>query len=122
MPKLFISHGSLDKPIARQLRQALANAGIEAWIDEHELRGGDDLPDEIAQAIEAAKAFLLLVSRNAFESDWVNDELALAASPWPSASNCSPTRPPPPRPSCASWPPIPSSRTPCAHSSPPSSP
>jgi hypothetical protein len=78
MPKLFISHGTKDKPIARRLQQALDDRGLPAWIDERELRGGDDLPDELERNIQAARAFLLLVSPAAFESEWVSAELDLA--------------------------------------------
>jgi tetratricopeptide (TPR) repeat protein len=78
MTKLFISHSSQDDPFVRDLQQALADHGQDVWIDSRELRGGDPLWSEIQKAIEDASAYAVLVSPNAFQSDWVGDELAHA--------------------------------------------
>ncbi len=78
MDKLFISHSSQDDAFVRELRAALADHGQDGWIDSRELRGGDPLWTEIQKAIEQAESFAVLVSPNAFQSDWVGDELAHA--------------------------------------------
>ena len=75
MTKLFISHSSQDDAFVRNLRIALAEHGLDGWIDSRELRGGDLLWPAIKQAIEAASGYAVVVSSNAFQSEWVSDEL-----------------------------------------------
>ena len=62
----------------RDLRAALADQGQDGWIDSRELRGGDPLWQEIQTAIEEASGYAIVVSPDAFQSDWVGDELAHA--------------------------------------------
>ena len=78
MTKLFISHSSIDDAVVRELQQALADLGQDVWIDSRELRGGDPLWPVIQKAIEDASAYAVVVSTDAFQSDWVGDELAHA--------------------------------------------
>jgi tetratricopeptide (TPR) repeat protein len=75
MTKLFISHSSQEDAFVRDLRAALADHGQDGWIDSRELRGGDPLWPEIQKAIEAASAYAVVVSPEAFESRWVGKEL-----------------------------------------------
>jgi hypothetical protein len=75
MTQLFLSHSSTDDPFVRDLRAALADHGQEGWIDSRQLRGGDPLWPEIEQAIEAATAFVVVVSPAALQSKWVRKEL-----------------------------------------------
>ena len=78
MKNLFISHSSKDDDFVRDLRAALADHGNDVWIDSRELRGGDLLWPEIQKAIEAATAYAVVISPDAFQSDWVGDELVHA--------------------------------------------
>src|SRR6201988_4946100 len=78
MKNLFISHSSKDDDFVRDLRAALADHGNDVWIDSRELRGGDLLWPEIQKAIEAASAYAVVISPDAFQSDWVGDELVHA--------------------------------------------
>jgi tetratricopeptide (TPR) repeat protein len=73
--KLFISHSATDDDFVRELREALANHGQDGWIDSRELRGGDSLWLEIQRGIEAASAFVVVVSPEALQSKWVGKEL-----------------------------------------------
>jgi hypothetical protein len=72
---LFLSHSSADDGFVRELRQALADLGQEVWIDSRQLKGGDPLWSEIQAAIEKASGLAVLVSPDAFQSDWVAKEL-----------------------------------------------
>jgi tetratricopeptide (TPR) repeat protein len=77
---VFISHSSKDDGIVRELRQALEALGIETWADSERLAGGDLLTPEIQKAIENADHFLVVVSVNALNSDWVQREIKHARS------------------------------------------
>ena len=78
MTKLFISHSSHDDDFVRELRAALADHGQSGWIDSRELRGGDPLWPEIQRAIEAASAYVVVVSPEGLQSKWVGKELRYA--------------------------------------------
>jgi len=78
MTKLFISHSSEDDEFVRNLRAALADQGLQGWIDSRELRGGDPLWPEIQRRIEAAGAFAVVVSPAALQSRAVGKELRYA--------------------------------------------
>lgn len=77
-PKAFISHSSADKErfvleFARRLR---TDFGIDAWVDQWEIRPGDSFVERIYDhGIGQADAFLVVVSTNSTGSAWVRDEL-----------------------------------------------
>jgi len=72
--RIFISHSWQDKPLARRLEEELENAGAEVWIDHSGIRGGDDLPERISNALEWCNEFVLLWSETASKSTWVKRE------------------------------------------------
>src|SRR6185295_2985849 len=74
MTKLFISHSSKDDAFVRDLREALADSGQDAWIDSRELRGGDPLWSEIQKAIDEASAYAVVVSPDSLQTKWVSKE------------------------------------------------
>jgi hypothetical protein len=47
----------MDKPFVRRLHAELRLRGIDAWLDEAEIRVGQSIPEEIGRAIGAADAF-----------------------------------------------------------------
>jgi tetratricopeptide (TPR) repeat protein len=78
MNNLFISHSSQDDAFVRDLRAALADHGVSAWIDSRELLPGGLLAPEIQKAIRDASAFAVVVSTDALQSKWVAKELRYA--------------------------------------------
>jgi tetratricopeptide (TPR) repeat protein len=78
MSNLFISHSSRDDDFVRDLRAALADHGLQVWIDSRELSGGDPLWAEIQKAIDDAAGYAVLVSPNSLQSKWVGKELRYA--------------------------------------------
>lgn len=78
MGKVFISHSSQDDGFVRDLRAALADLGRYGWIDSRELRGGDPLWPEIERGIVEASAFVVVVSPDGLQSEWVGKELVRA--------------------------------------------
>jgi hypothetical protein len=75
---IFISHATKDDPFVKELRTALAGLGLSVWVDSRNLRGGAKLAPEIAQAIEQARQFIVVISPNTVNSTWVRKEIQLA--------------------------------------------
>ena len=75
---IFISHSSKDDELVNALRKSLGIQGLETWVDSWRLAGGDDLEPKIKKAIEQAKAFIVVLSQNAFNSSWILKEVKYA--------------------------------------------
>ena len=75
---IFLSHSWTNKPIARQLVEALAREHLPAWLDEQQLDAGAGLRAGLLDAIAKSDAYLYLVSKDANSSKWVHDELQFA--------------------------------------------
>jgi TIR domain len=75
---VFISHSSHDKVFVRKLASGLLAEGFPVWLDSWELDLGDSLLDKIYDGIDTSSVVLLVISRTALESGWVNRELNAA--------------------------------------------
>lgn len=76
--KIFFSHSSRDKALLRELRDCLP-PWLTAWIDEDELRFGEDLEVSLKGAIDDQTDYLVLfVGHEAFASPWVRREVEWA--------------------------------------------
>jgi hypothetical protein len=78
--KVFISHSSLDKPFVRRLSQRLEREGFPVWLDERELVAGDSLGKKISEALDSARAVLVVASKASIKSNWLSFELNKATS------------------------------------------
>jgi hypothetical protein len=74
----FISHSTRDKPFVRRLAADLVAHGVKVWLDEQRLLVGDSIPEKIAQGLAESDFFLIVVSANSVESEWVKKELSSA--------------------------------------------
>ena len=74
----FISHSARDKPFVRRLAADLVAHGVKVWLDEQRLLVGDSIPEKIAQGLADSDFFLIVVSANSVESEWVRKELSSA--------------------------------------------
>jgi TolB-like protein len=61
---VFLSYSSQDAPAARRLCEGLRAVGIEVWLDQSELRGGDAWDASIRSQIKACALFVPLISAN----------------------------------------------------------
>jgi TolB-like protein/cytochrome c-type biogenesis protein CcmH/NrfG len=61
---VFISYASQDAEAARRICAALRAAGIEVWLDQSELRGGDAWDQMIRQQIHDCALFIPVISIN----------------------------------------------------------
>ncbi len=74
MPKVFISHSWEDSEISRKLADYLRHDGSEIWIDYARISGGESLPRRISEALGWCDTLVLLWSKSAFDSYYVNLE------------------------------------------------
>ena len=76
-PKVFVSHASEDKArfvvdFARRLREN----GVDAWLDQWEMKPGDSLVDKIfEEGLRDARAVIVVLSRTSVLKPWVREEL-----------------------------------------------
>ena len=76
--KVFISYSRKDIKFARRLATDLENAGFDVWWDISDLQGGDDWVRFIPAAIEASRSFVVLLSPDSIQSEWVSKEYSYA--------------------------------------------
>src|SRR6266436_1919828 len=72
---VFISYSSLDAWIARTMAEKIKSLGVDCWLDEKDLEGGDVIPDEIIRGIDACQDAIVLISPNSVNSQWVSFEI-----------------------------------------------
>jgi TolB-like protein/tetratricopeptide (TPR) repeat protein len=60
---VFLSYASQDAEAARRIADALRQGGIEVWLDQSELRGGDSWDASIRRQIKACALFIPIISR-----------------------------------------------------------
>jgi TolB-like protein len=61
---VFLSYASQDAEAARRIGEALRRAGIEVWLDQSELRGGDVWDQKIRREIHDCSLFIPVISSN----------------------------------------------------------
>ena len=78
--EVFISHSSLDKPIADAACAALENGGIRCWIAPRDVQPGRSFAGEINRAIQHSKVMVLVFSTHSNTSEQILREVQLAAN------------------------------------------
>ena len=76
--RIFISHASEDKRVARRVAAILRRQGWDTWLDESDIRGGASWAASIQQALRSCSVMVLLVTANSVAKEWVLDEVAAA--------------------------------------------
>jgi len=61
-PSVFLSYASADRAAARALRDTLAAAGLDVWLDEEELAGGEAWDAKIRNQIRTCTYFMPVIS------------------------------------------------------------
>src|SRR5215468_375144 len=61
---VFLSYASQDAEAAARICAALRAAGVEVWIDQSELRGGDAWDQSIRKQIKNCALFIPVISQN----------------------------------------------------------
>jgi hypothetical protein len=74
----FISYSSKDQAFAGQLHADLQAKGVRCWFAPHDMRTGAKILDAIDEAIRGLDKVLLVLSKRAIDSDWVEGEVTRA--------------------------------------------
>ena len=76
--QIFISYSRKDQEFVFKLANDLEARGGSVWLDQADIRGGTQWRQSIASGIAQAGAFLLLISPDSMDSEYVNIELDIA--------------------------------------------
>ena len=71
--QIFISHNYKDDAFCHELATSLRDAGADVWYDEHDL-SSDDLLRTVPKELGRRKVFIVILSKSAFASQWVQRE------------------------------------------------
>jgi hypothetical protein len=80
MTQVFISYSRKDLAFVERLSNDLQAAGLDVWYDLSGLDGGTRWGREIQNAIEESQCFVVVLSPNSVESEWVEKEFMYANS------------------------------------------
>jgi hypothetical protein len=64
--------------VAEDIGRRLLDKGIDVWLDKWEILAGESLTSSIAQGIDSASAFIILMSPRSMKAKWVKEELRIA--------------------------------------------
>ena len=73
MSHIFISYSHKDKKYVEKLEKKLLDEGFDVWID-HRIDYGARWTKAIERAIDTCDAYIVVMSENAKESQWVERE------------------------------------------------
>jgi formylglycine-generating enzyme required for sulfatase activity len=80
MTQVFISYSRKDLAFVEHLAEDLKAAGLEVWYDLSGLDGGTRWGREIQRAIQQSQIFVVVLSPNSIDSEWVEKEFMYANS------------------------------------------
>jgi hypothetical protein len=77
--KVFISYSHKDKAYADQIRDAiLLFSDFNVWMDARFIEPGDHISGKILQGLKESAYYVLLISENSNQSEWVKREISIA--------------------------------------------
>src|SRR5438552_19102086 len=71
---IFLSYSSKDKAVVSTVAERLRADGLRVWLDDWEIRPGDNIPAKIEEGLEHSRVLVLCMSAHAFGSDWAKLE------------------------------------------------
>ena len=74
MPDVFISYSADAKKLADRLAGSLQSEGVATWSEFENLSPGERLYDQIQQALDQAKCYLIVVGPRNLMRDWQDQE------------------------------------------------
>jgi len=76
--RVFLSYAECDDGLARQVADALRDAGLDVWLAESEIMPGDNWAEKLAEALSHSDAMVVLLTHEALQSTWVRREIEYA--------------------------------------------
>jgi hypothetical protein len=77
---VFVSHSSKDRWIARQMAATIEREGkgigLQVFLDEKDIQGGDSIPDSIRTNLRACDELVVLLTPYSVKREWVLVEIA----------------------------------------------
>jgi hypothetical protein len=73
--KIFISHSSYDRWVARKISEDLQRCGIETFLDEKDIETGESIDTSIGGHLKDCSELLILLSPASLKSHWIFIEL-----------------------------------------------
>ena len=73
--RIFISHSSYDKWVARQISHRLIEKGHATFLDEKDIKTGDSIDTEIQKHLKDSDHLLIIISPSSLKSHWVFIEI-----------------------------------------------
>ncbi len=77
-PYIFISHSKKDESALNVIVNGLRVANYDAWIDVDDIPDGSSWMREIEKAVLGCGAMIVILTKNALESEWVERETLVA--------------------------------------------
>lgn len=78
--RVFLSHATADKWIARTLCEKIEQQGAETFRDDRDIDGGDDIPESIRLEIKQSDEVVVLLTPLSVGRQWVLLEVGAAWS------------------------------------------
>ena len=77
MSRIFLSYAGTDRAQAVRLQQGLEAVGADVWLDQDDIRLGDQWIDRLEQGLTGCSAYLILIGTGGVQR-WVKLELGVA--------------------------------------------
>ena len=75
-PRVFLSHATADREVAKFVRSILQNAEFDCWFAPADIEADPlGFSDSLAASLDSSSALLVLLSQEAQRSEWVKREL-----------------------------------------------
>jgi hypothetical protein len=76
--KVFISYASNDERLAQQVAHGLEANGLDVFLDEQQIKPGDNWAAKIAEGLQESEAMVVLLTRDALKSHRVRHDIDYA--------------------------------------------
>ncbi|MGW2836027.1 TIR domain-containing protein, partial [Streptomyces sp. NPDC001286] len=77
---VFVSYAHEDEPWARVLAENLHRLGLDVWLDQWQVSGGDLVASRLQDGLAKASAVVAVISRFWVDSGWCGEEFAAAVT------------------------------------------
>ena len=69
--RVFVSHATVDKWLARTICEKIEGVGATTFLDDRDIEGGDEIPEEIIRQIKRSPEIVVLRTPESIGRQWV---------------------------------------------------